>query len=270
MSFLATAAGLSVGEAALLGGGLAATGAIGSSLIGANAAGNAADTQANAANRAADQQMQMFQQTQQNLAPWMKGGQQGYQALLQQLGIGSGGQFDPNAPLVRRFSQQDIMQDPGYLFAQQQGQKAILNRASAGGGIWGGNTGKALADYVTGLAGQQATNAFSRFNIGQTNEYNRLAGISDTGVNAAGGIGRLGAAAAQSAGNFGTDAASAQAAGMMGQANAFSRGLGSLTNIGSDWLQANALQQRGGPGGWLQGPTQSWEQMNSSWLPGTY
>jgi len=68
---------------------------IGSSLIGANAAGNAADTQANAANNASAQQMAMFQQTKADVAPWIQAGQ----GTLSQLTAGTqpGGAFMPSA-----------------------------------------------------------------------------------------------------------------------------------------------------------------------------
>ena len=78
---------------------LGATGALGGAAISSNAANNAANTQAGAANNAANLEYQASQNAlgfqeqqwnteQQNLQPWLQGGQQGLSALEYGLGIG--------------------------------------------------------------------------------------------------------------------------------------------------------------------------------------
>src|SRR6266849_5978470 len=69
-------------------------------LIGAGGSLAGGAISAGAANRAADVQLQEFNQIQQSLAPFLQSGQSSLGALSQGLGTG-GGQFDPNAPLLR-------------------------------------------------------------------------------------------------------------------------------------------------------------------------
>ena len=63
-----------------------AVGTVAAGAIGANAARSAAKTQAGAANRASDVQLQMFNQTQQNLAPYQGAGVSSLESLMTGLG----------------------------------------------------------------------------------------------------------------------------------------------------------------------------------------
>lgn len=67
---------VAVGGASIVGG-----------LISGNASENAAQTQANASNAATQAQLQMWQQTRADMAPWMQAGNQGLNALLYGMGI---------------------------------------------------------------------------------------------------------------------------------------------------------------------------------------
>ena len=235
------------------------------SFISADASRHAANQQSDASNKAIDTQWNMFQQNKQDLAPWMRSGQQGNQALMQALGLG-GNSFDPNAQLVRPFGQQDFQTDPGYQFRLQQGLDSVLNSRSAMGGLNSGNTMKALEQYGQGFASNEYQNAFNRYQQNQQNVYNRLSGISNTGANAAAGIANLGANAAGNVSGLQYAQGQAQAGGTLGQAGAINSGIGNLT---SNWLQANALQQQQGGGGYyMEGPQQNWLAQNSSWVPG--
>src|SRR6185312_1307095 len=78
---------------------------------------------------------------------------------------------------------------------------------------------------------QQYENALKSFmtNYGvQSDTYNRLSGLVGVGENAAAGVGNAGLQTASNAGNFLTSGANAQAAGMIGGANAITGGLGSI------------------------------------------
>lgn len=236
------------------------------SFIQADASRSAANKQADAAKSAQQLQLDMFNRNKADLQPWMQSGQQGNNALMQFLGLGGAQGFDPSAPGVRPFGQQDFQTDPGYQFRLQQGLDSVLNSRSAMGGVNSGNTMKALEQYGQGFASNEYQNAFNRYGQNQANIYNRLSGISNSGLNAAGGVAGLGANAAARAGEFGTQAGNAQAAGTIGQSNAFMGGAGNIMN---QWLQANALQQMQGGGGYMEGPQQNWLQQNSSWVPGS-
>jgi hypothetical protein len=217
--------------------------AIGGALIGADASRHAANTQADAAKNATDAQLQMFNQNKADLAPWAQGGRTANTELMRLLGLGGpAGSFDPNAQLVRPFGMQDFQQDPGYQFRLQQGENALVNQASALGGVNSGRTLKDLTTFGQRMGSQEYGNAFNRYQLQNQNIYNRLSAMSGSGENAAGMTANLGANAAALGGQFGLQGANAQAAGIIGQNNAIQGGIQGLMQ---QWLQANALQQGG-------------------------
>lgn len=94
--------GIATGTALAIGLGTSAAAGIGTSIIGSNAAGNAANSQANSADYAANLQYQQaqqalqfqeqqYQQGQANLAPWLTAGEGGLANLSYLLGIGPQG-----------------------------------------------------------------------------------------------------------------------------------------------------------------------------------
>jgi len=186
-----------------------AAGAVGGALISSSAAKSAASTQAGAAEQAAALQNQQYQQTQQNLTPYMGAGTNALNQLQLALGIGGSGTVNPSS----------FISSPGYAFQQQQGQQAINAQAAATGGVNSGNTLKALQSF-----GQQTGNqSFQQY-------LANLMGLTGAGQNAAAGLGGFGANSALAQGQFGVGAGNAQAAGTVGSANALSGGLGSLTS----------------------------------------
>jgi hypothetical protein len=229
-----------------IGVGAAAAGSVASSAIGASAAKSAASTQAKGAQNALDFQEQEWNQQQQNEAPFLKAGTQGVNSLAELLktpgqGLLSqypGGNF--TAPTL-----QQAEQAPGYQFQLEQGTNAINQNAAATGNLLSGNTGKALTDYGQGLAQTDYNNLYGQalntyltnygvWNSGQTNEYNRLAGLAGIGSNAAANLGSQGQAAASNTGNLDVGQATAQASGTVGAANAVSGGINSLSGLASE------------------------------------
>ena len=189
---------------------------VASGLIGANAAGKAADKQAQAALEAAQIQKQMFDIQNKQQAPYREAG---YSALKDISGM--------KPYLTQKYGPEDFMQgiDPGYAFRLQQGQMANQRAANVGGGALSGNTLAGLQAYTQGQASQEYGNAFNRFQTERKNIYNTLASIAGLGQTA----NSESAQAAQSYGantaNLMGNAAAAQAAGTMGTANAFSGGI---------------------------------------------
>lgn len=218
---------------------------IGSSLIsgvmGSNAAEDAANTQANAANQASAQQLQMFNTTQQNVAPWLQAGQSSLARLT--AGTQPGGEFSqtPYTP----FTTQQFQQDPGYQFQLDQGTNAITNASSINGGMNSNNI-KGLIGYSQGLANtdyQQALNNYiQQFQLGnQTKQQNfsNTAGISAGGLSAGLGQGQISANVGQSVGGNIIGAGNAQAAGTVGAANAIT---GAGSQAYNQYLQQQYLQ----------------------------
>jgi hypothetical protein len=102
----------------LVGGIIGAVGSIGSAVIGSNAASDAANAQIQAANLASQTELQMFNQTQANEAPYMAAGGNALAELMYGLGIGSptgtatpggGTSGAPMQPLYTGPSMQQIM-----------------------------------------------------------------------------------------------------------------------------------------------------------------
>lgn len=188
-----------LGSAApLLGTALAVGGNIAGGVLGANAARDAAETQAQAAREALALQAGIYAQNRADMEPWRQAGTQALGSLQnlanQPLTYGpyqapdtldpSAYAFDPNAyafdPNAYAFQapnqplsaaqyaftppsgQQVLADDPGYQFRLTEGQKALESSAAKRGGLLSGGTGKALQRYGQDLASQEYEKAYSR------------------------------------------------------------------------------------------------------------
>jgi hypothetical protein len=191
------------------------------SLFGANkqasAAQNAANTTAAATDQATQLQREMFQQQQQNQAPWLRAGEQALNKLI---------------PMTdyTKFGMDQFTQDPGYAFRLSEGQKALDRSAAARGGLISGSALKAAARYGQEMGSQEYQNAFNRYQTERNamlNPLQSLAGVGQTAVN------QLGAAGQNYASNVGNalvnQSVNAGNAGMVG-ANAWNS---ALTGIGT-------------------------------------
>ncbi len=196
---------------------------IGGSIIAGNSAKSAANKAA-ASQTAADQaaiaeQRRQYDQTRGDLQPWM---QQGQNASAQQ-----GDLLGLNGPEAQQAAISAQQGSPLYESLFRNGQNTLLQNASATGGVRGGNTQGALAN-------------FGKDTLAQVIEaqLTRLGGVSEQGQNAAAQVGNFGANAAnnigQSLGN--TGAAQAGAALVGGAANsAMIKGItGSLTGLANN------------------------------------
>jgi hypothetical protein len=204
---------------------------IGSSLLGSNAASNAASTQANAANRAADLQNQQYQQTRQDQMPWLQAGQRALGKLE------AASDYTP-------FGMDQFTQDPGYAFRLKEGQRALDASAAARGGLISGNALRAAQGYGQEMGSQEYQNAFNRYQAERQARLGPLQSLAGVGQTTANTLGQAGAANANAVGNYLTGGAAAQAAGMVGGANAVTGGLGTYLNYNQGNNLLNAL--RGG------------------------
>ena len=169
-----------------------------------------------------------------------------------------GQQFDTTDPaygsLMRRFSMEDFEADPGYQFRMDEGMRGVEGGAAARGGLLSGAALKAIQKYGQGLASQEYGNAYNRFTADQTNQYNRLAGLVNTGQGATNQLTNAAGAFGQSQANNIIGAGNAQAAGTIGAANSIVGGI----NQGYNNYQQNQLmnlirQPAAGGGGWGTG-----------------
>jgi len=200
---------------------IAAVATIGGGYMQGQAAKSAARTQAEAADRAMAQERAMYEQSRDDLGPYRE---TGYTALkdIERMKPFLTAQFGPE-----QFGQ---YLDPSMAFRQRLGTQATERMANVGGGAISGNTLRALTDYGQNLASTEYGNAFNRFQTERGNIYNTLANIAgmgqgavNTGVNAGQNF------AATQTGLL-TGQGAAQAAGTVGQANAYGGALGNLGN----------------------------------------
>ena len=194
--------------------GLAIGGAsLASAGIGAYASGQAADKQSQAAANALAQQQQMFQQTQANFSPYLNIGKGATYSLGSLYGIGQ----DGSTGNPQDFSQ--FTNSPDFAFASQQGNLALDRANNAKGLNLSGGALKDAAQFNQGLATQQFGNY-----------YNRLLSLSQLGQSAASGAAGSGANFSGQMSNSIQGQGQAQAAGIVGGANAITGGLNSGVN----------------------------------------
>lgn len=220
-----------------------------SGLVGSSAASSAADQQAAAAANAQGISQGEFNTITRQEQPFMASGYGSQSQLNYLLGIGTPGTMqggkngapgtDASSPggnygsLITPFNAQNFQElSPGYNFQKQQGTQGVLNGVAAGQGALSGSAYKDLIDYNQNQANTSFNTAFNQYQTQQGNIYQRLAGISQLGQAAAANTGQQGTAlagqAAQSATNIGT----AQAAGTVGSANAWTGAI----NSAAPWL----------------------------------
>jgi hypothetical protein len=163
-------------------GGVAAAG-IGGSLISSSAQSSAANSAANAQEQSAQlaaqvqqqalsQQQAQFEQVQGNLSPFISYGAPALNAQENLLGL--------NGNAAQQSAVNGIENGAVYQGLNQQGQQAILRNAAATGGLRGGNTQAALAQFSPNL-----------LNSLITQQMGYLGSLGNLGENAAAGVGQL-------------------------------------------------------------------------------
>ena len=225
----------------------------------ASASKKAAMIQAQTAQAAMAQQQAQFQQTQNNLKPYLDLGSQGAAALGNRLtDLTTGVPF--NAPDISDPTNRTALA-PGYDFTLSQGLKATQNSQAARGLGLSGAAIKAAGTYATGLANQTYGDVFNRAQQGwqdqvtnQTNNYNRLVGVAGMGASTATGQGQIGTQTANSISNSLMAAGNAEAAGINGSAAAWTSGINGVANAanaGVTGYNQNQLLQALAAGGGL-------------------
>lgn len=213
---------------------IGAVGAVAGGAMASSGAKKAAQTQAASADKASQIQLDMYNQTRQDLDPYKQAGDTSLNQLM--------GQMAPDGYFNQTYTGQDIYSDPSYQFRLQQGQDAIQSSAAAQGGLLSGATLKALQNYGQESASQEYSNAYNRFNADQTNRYNRLSNLVGIGQNAAAQVGNAGAQTAQAVANNTMAGANSIAAGQVGSANAWA---GAANNLGSMAAAYGIMNKKG-------------------------
>lgn len=182
-----------------------AIGSVVGGLLGAKGAKDAANTQASAARAATEEQRRQFDLIRGDQAPYREAGVD----ALRQLG-------DFQEPLMRDI---DVLGEPGYMFGLQQGRDVLEGSAAARGGLYSGNTLKALTQFGNDYATTKYGDAWNRMQTGAGNRWNRLASLAGIGQTANQQSAQAGMNFANQVGQIGMSNANAQGAAGMARAN---------------------------------------------------
>lgn len=182
----------------------------GSSILGSSmqssAAESAAETQAGAALAGIEEQRRQFAEIRKLLAPYVEVGTPALEAQKALLGLGG-------ATAQERAINQ-IQNSPLFQSQIEQGERAMLQRAGATGGLRGGNLQAGLAQFRPALL-QQAIEQ----------QYARLGGMTSLGQQSAAGVGTAGQAMGGNVANLLQQQGAAQAGGILGGAAPFASAL---------------------------------------------
>lgn len=178
----------------------------GSSVLGSamqsRAAGKAAGQQADAAQAGIEEQRRQFDEMRKLLEPYVQAGQPALQGMQAMLGL-SGTEAQQKA--IAGVEQSPLLQS-----LMRQGEEAMLQNASATGGLRGGNLQGALAQFRPQML-QQALDQ----------QYARLGGLTSLGQQSAAGVGQAGMETGQAVAGLLQQQGAARAGGTLGRAAPF-------------------------------------------------
>ena len=210
-------------------------GAVIGGVVAANGASSASDSAAGAQKDALAQQQLAMQQIMNMLKPYRKAGVAGLEAQLNLLGL--------NGDKKQQTSISALEASPYFTSQVKAGENALRQNAAATGGLRGGNTAAALAQFRPQMLAQTIEN-----------QYGKLAALSAAGQNAATNTGvateGYNSNIASIMGNIGN----IQAQGGMAQSAALSNMIGGLANAyGAYQGQNNANNLLSGSNAGLSG-----------------
>lgn len=177
----AALAGVAVGGATLVSG-----------YMQGEAAKDAASTQAGASQAGIEEQRRQFDVVQKLLEPYVTGGTEAFKQQQALVGV--------QGPEAQRAAISAIEQGPAFEALTQQGENALLQRASATGGLRGGNVQAALAQFRPQILSQLIEQQYGQLGglakFGQASAAGTGAAAQETGANVAQLLAAQGAATA--------------------------------------------------------------------------
>lgn len=222
------------------------------SMMTSSATSSAASTQAGAAQAGIDEQRRQFDAARQLLAPYVQAGTQGLggYAPYQQAGAGALPTLQQYAqagapaleqqqaliglrgPEAQRQAIAGIEGGEQFQAMSRQGEEALLQRASATGGLRGGNVQGALAQFRPQLLNELINQQYGRLGGLAATGGTVAQNLASSGLSATGELARIGQASAAGVGTAGTQTGAniadllgqqgaATAGGIMGQSQAF-------------------------------------------------
>jgi len=173
-----------------------ATAVVGSAVVGgyvaSRSAGKAADAQVQSSREGIEEQRRQFDAIQELLRPYVESGETALQG--QENLIGLGGQEAQQQAIS------GLEQSPQFQTLIQQGEEALLQNASATGGVRGGNLQGALAQFRPQILSQLIESQFGKLGqltqTGQASAAGAAAAAQNTGNQITGLLGQQGQARA--------------------------------------------------------------------------
>lgn len=193
---------------------IGAVGAIGGGIIASSGAKSAANAQARGNAQAIAEQRRQYDQTRSDLMPWQHAGTEALGDQGDLLGL--------NGAKAQQLAINQLQTSPLYKSLFANGQDTLLANASATGGLRGGNTQGALANFGRDTLSSVIENQLSNLN-----------GVSTIGQNSAAQTGAIGQNSANSISNLLSDTGTANASASLASAGAWTGALQSLAKIGS-------------------------------------
>lgn len=193
---------------------------VGMSLLGAEqkrkAASQASSAQQQSYQMGIDEQRRQFDELRKLLQPYTEAG---LPALKQQQAL-----LGLEGPEAQQAAISAIENQPGFQSMVQQGENAMLQNASATGGLRGGNLQGAMAQFRPQMLAQAIQD-----------QYSRLGGMTTLGQQSAAGVGTAGMQTGRGISDLFGQMGAARAGGILGQGkaklemlNAFAQGIGGL------------------------------------------
>lgn len=190
-------------------------GSVVSGMLASDAQQSAASTAAGAQTAASEagiaEQRRQFDAIQKLLAPYVSSGETAIGAQKNLIGLGGAGE--------QQKAIEGLQNSPQFQMLQQQGENALLQNASATGGLRGGNLQAALAQFRPQILSQLIESQYGKLGalsgLGQASAAGQAAAAQQTGSDIAALLGQQGAAQAGSA--LASGQAQAQAWGSVGQ-----------------------------------------------------
>lgn len=212
------------------------------SLTGAKQAGKAAvqagQIQADAAMAGVDEQRRQFDALIQLMQPYVSSGQGGLAGLAPYAQAGAPALAQQQAFLglsgadAQQSAISGLENSPLFQAQMQQGENAMLQNASATGGLRGGNMQAAMAQFRPQMLQQAIDQQYGRLGglsaLGQTTQQN----LASIGQASAAGQAAQGMSSASNIGNLMANAGSAQAGGVIGRGNVQRNTFGDLLQMG--------------------------------------
>jgi len=189
---------------------------VASSAVSAGAAGDAAGAQMDAAYQGMLEQRRQFNAVQKLMKPYVDVGTEGLGGTTNLMGL--------NGPEQQQAAIESIKNGSTFNELNRQGQNAILQNASATGGLRGGNTQAALAQFSPQLLQSL---------IDQ--RYQQLGNLASLGQNAAAMQGNAGMQTGQNVSNLWQQYGAAQAGGILGKAKAINQGINSVAGAAGSY-----------------------------------